>query len=120
MVKISTRKGSVSINGNNCIAAGGSLIINGKRIFIDGKEQSFEEQFSEIHITIQGDVEIIDGEFDTLKAGNVGSINTVSGDIKCGDISGSVATMSGDVTCRKIGGHVSTMSGDIRTGGYVE
>lgn len=114
MVKIRTRNGSISINGNNCIAAGGSVIINGRKILVDGKELSLEEQFSEVHISVQGDVEMVDGEFDTLTAKSVGSITTASGDINCGDVSGSVTSMSGDIRCGNVGGSVSTMSGDIR------
>lgn len=46
--------------------------------------------------------------------GNVESIETESGDVRCNAVSGNVNTMSGDVTCDNIKGHCSTMSGDIR------
>lgn len=114
MVKIRTRNGSVKVNGNSNIVVGRSLVVNGKKIIVDGVEQPFDDEFSEINIVIEGDVERVEGDFDTLTANTVGAISTQSGDVHCGDVAGSVSTMSGDVRCGDIGGSVSTMSGDIR------
>lgn len=47
--------------------------------------------------------------------GEAKSIKTQSGDVNiAGDVIGNVKTMSGDVKCENVSGDVSTMSGDIK------
>ena len=47
--------------------------------------------------------------------GDVGNVKTTSGDVEIsGNVTGSIQTMSGDVKCKTVGGSVTTMSGDIK------
>lgn len=90
-------------------------IINGA-IVIDGVAHD-DELPGEIHIQIDGDVERVETGPGSVTAQNVGAIQTLSGDVNCGDVTGSIRTMSGDVVCKKVAGNVNTMSGDIRVQG---
>jgi len=97
----------VSYHGNNV------TIINGK-VLIDGKDQTPNEK--EINITVHANIDTLKVDVcQTVRvAGQVGSVSTVSGDIKiAGDVDGSVSTISGDVECGNVAGSVSTVSGDV-------
>lgn len=110
-------------------------IINGK-VFVDGKECVDTDKISdkEINIVISGDVEgaiSIDSCNSVKVTGNVGQLQTTSGDVQIdGSVTGSVTTtsgdiniggnvhenvrtVSGDVSADTISGNVSTVSGDI-------
>lgn len=112
----------VIINGRSYNIKGSFSIING-RIVIDGKAMSEKEleELSQntkvINISIDGNLEKLDVDCcETIHVnGNVGKIKTTSGDIDIdGDVSGDVQTVSGDIDCGNIGGDASTVSGDIR------
>lgn len=97
-----------SYSGRNITITNGKVVIDGRDATPDGKE---------IKIAVEGGVNILD--VDACKTvyvdGDVGEIQTASGDIKIkGNIEGNVKTMSGDVTCLNIAGGVKTMSGDIK------
>ena len=67
-----------------------------------------------IEIKVEGNVGSINTTSgDVTINGDANSINTASGDVDCHEVKGSVHTMSGDVTCGDIAGSVSTMSGDV-------
>lgn len=87
-------------------------IVNGK-VTVDGVVQD-GSLVGEINVTVEGDVEVLKNASGEVHARNVGSVQTGSGDVTCGDVEGSVSTMSGDVTCGEVGGGVTTMSGDIK------
>lgn len=91
-----------------------SVIINNGKLTIDGKEVDLEKCLS---IKLEGPVREIKADYckDIEVKGNVDSISTMSGDIKCGDVNGSCSTMSGDIRAGSIKGPCSTMSGDIST-----
>ncbi len=110
-MKFTMKMGSCTIDGKTF--SGKTIsIVNGK-VVVDGVEQE-GNLVGDINITVNGDVETLENTSGDVKANNVGSIHTVSGDIECGNVSGSVSTVSGDVECRgKIGGNVNTVSGDI-------
>ncbi len=95
-------------NGNN-------VSIKGNKVIIDGKAQD-GELIGDVNIVVHGDVKDLHNTSGTVKANSVGSVDTLSGDVECGDVSGSVKTMSGDVTCGTITGSVKTMSGDVSHG----
>ena len=117
MKRFSINGKSVQISGS-----GNSVVINGNRIIVNGKEISNlnEIKEKEIYIVIEGEVSKL--EVDYCKKvevkGNVGSIQSGSGDIHVEkDVEGNVNTGSGDVECGgSIGGSVNTMSGDIQHG----
>lgn len=103
--------GSININGKDFV--GRNVVINGDKVIIDGVTQD-QAIGHLVNITVHGDVDKIENEYGTVTANNVGTIKTMSGDVKCGDVSGSASTMSGDITCGNIAGSASTMSGNIR------
>jgi hypothetical protein len=99
---------SKSVSGRNIV------VVNG-RVIVDGKDETPESK--EINIVVTGDVEKL--EVDACSKievnGNVHNVKTLSGDVEIsGVVSGNVQTMSGDVKCGDIGGSVSTMSGDVK------
>lgn len=96
-----------SFSGRNIQVSNGEVIIDGIKVM---------DADAEVNIEVHGDVDKISNETGTVKANHAGSINTMSGDVECGDVSGSVGTMSGDVNCGKVNGKVKTMSGDVRHG----
>lgn len=87
-------------------------IINGK-VIVDGVTQD-GELVGEVNITVHGDVTHIDNDCGKVTCNSAVDIQTMAGDVECGDVTGSVSTMSGDVNCQAVGGSVSTMSGNIR------
>ena len=113
-----------STNDNN-IVSGGNININGKSyigrsiriangtIHVDGDSIGINDKV--IKIEVKGNINNIHADSCDLinVAGGCSSISTLSGDVRCGDVSGNVKTMSGDVTCGKVLGSVDTMSGDI-------
>lgn len=106
----------ISINGNTYI--GNSVAISNGKVFIDGKEASCDGKDSkEINITVNGNIDElkVDACNKVLVTGDVFNIHTQSGDVDVsGNVKGGIQTMSGDVDCGDIGGSISTMSGDIK------
>lgn len=102
---------TININGRKF--EGNNITIKNNKVYVDGKDMTPEEK--QISIVVEGDV--LDINADNCEVitihGEVRSIKTMSGDVKCGNVNGSVSTMSGDVTCGNIAGGVKTMSGDI-------
>lgn len=105
------RTSSVTIDGRSF--QGRDVIINGDKVTVDGVEQE-GNLIGDVNIEVHGDVEHLENDCGKVVARNVKRINTMSGDIECGDVEGSVETMSGDIRCGTVGGSVSTMSGDVR------
>tara|TARA_R110001599_G_scaffold173340_1_gene365136 strand:- start:295 stop:642 length:348 start_codon:yes stop_codon:yes gene_type:complete len=108
----SNSNNSISINGNSF--SGRSVSISSGVVTIDGIVQKGDFKDQEINIVINGNVESIDNSSGEVRAKNVGSVCTQSGDVYCSDVGGSVSTMSGSVDCYSVGGSVSTMSGNIK------
>ncbi len=105
---------TVNINGTKITGKGNIVVSNGK-IFVDGKDVTPDAK--EINIAVNGNIETLEVDACSKVAviGNVGSIKTASADVEIrGDVHGGIQTMSGDVDCGNIGGSVSTMSGDIK------
>ena len=102
----------ININGKQY--SGNNLCVSGNRVYVDGKEVEAEDQKT-ITIVVDGNIEQL--SVDSCKSveikGNVHSVKTVSGDVRCGNVCGSVQTVSGDVRCPTIGGNATTVSGDI-------
>lgn len=103
---------SVTINGKTYI--GNNIIVSNGKIMVDGKNVTSDDKV--INITVNGNIDSL--KVDTCNKleiiGNVTNVNTVSGDINInGDVSGSIQTVSGDVKCKNVGGSINTLSGDI-------
>ena len=105
---------TIIINGT-VISGRNISVING-RVCVDGIDITPDHR--EVTITVTGDIESISADScrEIKVTGNVGKVQTVSGDVECGDVSGSVQTVSGDVECKNVGGSVKTVSGDITRG----
>jgi hypothetical protein len=95
-----------SYDGNNISINNGNVVIDGKRIISEDKV---------INIVVNGNIVnfVIDSGNSIEVNGNIESMKTVSGDVRCDSISGNVNTVSGDVVARSIGGSIKTISGDI-------
>lgn len=109
-MNINMKDGHVLIDGREF--RGRNVTIKGNNVFVDGVEQS-GELVGDIHVTVHGDVEHIETQSGTIRANNVGNIQTTSGDIECGDVRGSIQTVSGDIDCKNVSGSIRTVSGDI-------
>lgn len=110
----------IIINGKTHTYKGSLTVINGK-FFVDGKEvtdwSELEKDQQHIDIKIEGDVERIQVDTcDTISiTGNCNRVKTVSGDVEIGgDVDGDVESVSGDINCGNVSGDVKTVSGDIR------
>lgn len=103
---------SITINGNTI--KGNSITINNGRITVDGVEVNTGDQ-KQISIHVEGSIDQISADScqEINVTGSAGSIKTMSGNVKCGDVYANVSTMSGDVKCSAVHGSVSTMSGDV-------
>lgn len=113
---------------------GNNLSISNSKIFIDGKDISKKHDSKNITIEINGDLKSLDVDYcDAITVhGNVHELNSGSGNLNCGNItgdvkvgsgsikvlnggiSGNVKTGSGDIKCGDVGGSIKTGSGDIK------
>lgn len=116
--KITKMTSRVVINGVEIQSARSiSITQNGKRIYVDGQEVSTGDA-KEVKIEVHGNLGSLDADAcETITVtGNVGNVETMSGNVKCGDVTGSVQTMSGSISAGKIAGSPSSMSGGVFTG----
>lgn len=102
----------VTINGKTYI--GNNIIVSNGKIMIDEKNVTSDDKV--INITVNGNIDSL--KVDTCNKleiiGNVTNVNTVSGDVDInGDVNGSIQTVSGDIKCKNVGGSINTLSGDI-------
>lgn len=102
-------------NGDNVVnmQAVGKCIINGKsysgksitmingKVFVDGKGVDVDR----VDISSANNI---------LIKGKVNKVNTTSGSIECGDVTGDVRTVSGSVDCGNVSGDIDTVSGSVR------
>lgn len=102
--------GDISINGKSY--KGNDVSISNGVLTIDGDVQD-ENISHDVDITVIGDIETLDMNSGKVKANSIGQVETMSGNVHCGNISGSVTTMSGDVNSGSVSGNIETMSGDI-------
>lgn len=88
-------------------------IINGK-IIIDSVDVTPDSKV--INIQVEGNVSEIKADAcDIINVtGNVGRVETVSGDVTCGNVETFVQTTSGDVRCGDVNHFVKTVSGDVQ------
>lgn len=108
--------GTITINGktytgNNVIVnngVNGSIILDGNNIVVGDA--------TEINIQVTGNINSLNVTscHTCIVNGSVGTVESTSGDVQVGDVSGNVTTVSGDVHAHRIEGDVSSVSGDIR------
>jgi DUF4097 and DUF4098 domain-containing protein YvlB len=102
----------VNIDGRD-FTGGRNVVIKDNEVWIDGVKQH-GTLTGPVSVTVHGDVLSIDGPATSVEvAGTCGTVKTMSGDVRCGDVTGDVGTMSGDITCGNVRGNVKTISGDI-------
>lgn len=102
----------ISINGVDIVGGRNISIKNGK-VIVDGNDVTPESK--NITIEVTGNVETLDvGSANTIKiSGDCANVESQSGDIICGNVSGDVRSTSGDIDCENVRGDTSTISGDI-------
>jgi len=111
-------------NGNNVSMRNGIVYIDGKladtndekviTITVTGNIQSLEADYCK-SIIVNGDVNKLQTTSGDVECGNVtGNIQSTSGDIECGNIGGDASSTSGDIKCGDVQGSVKTLSGDIK------
>lgn len=110
-MNLNMRNGRIVIDGREF--RGNNVTINNGKVTVDGVVQDGELS-GPITVTVHGDVQYLENHSGNVTAQNVGEINTGSGDVKCGNVSGSIRTGSGDVECGTVGGNIRTGSGDVR------
>jgi hypothetical protein len=101
---------------NSSTYSGRSIVIKNNRVIIDGVDVTSDHKDSkEISITVTGDLGSLDVEYaNSIQInGSVGKLDSGSGDVNCGNVTGGVRTGSGDVECGSIEGDVQTGSGDV-------
>lgn len=107
--------GSVVIGG--VLYTGNKVEIKNHQVIVDGEVINSVEKTPEIHVTVHGDVDIINLGSGVVKARNVDIVNTQSGDVAVGgNVNSLVSTQTGDIICRDITGNINTINGDIYRG----
>ena len=104
---------TVTINGNTY--QGNNIVISNGKVIVNGNDVTPNEK--QIDIVVHGNIEYVtvDACNSLLVNGNSNNISTNSGDVSImGNVQGSIQTMSGDVECSDISGSVSTMTGNIK------
>lgn len=104
----------ININGKSY--KGKSLSVKGSVIIIDGKVVTDGKDLPKISIVINGDIEKLDVDVcDTIKVkGSVYSLNSTNGDVVVnGNVLDRINTINGDVKCGDVGGSISTVNGDV-------
>lgn len=109
-MKMKMHHNKIEVNGVKY--RGYSVSINNGKVVIDGVTQD-QTLIGEVNVTVHGDIAKLENESGNVYANDVGTIQTVSGDVTCGDVDGNVQTMSGDVKCKNVNGDITSMSGDI-------
>lgn len=108
----STLTNRISINGVD-IVGGRNISIKNGRVIVDGNDVTPESK--NITIEVSGNVETLDvGSANTIKiSGDCANVESQSGDIICGNVTGDVRSTSGDIDCENLKGDASTISGNI-------
>jgi hypothetical protein len=110
---------NINMSSNNSVVLiggkkyeGKNIQINGDQVIIDGKTQE-DSLVGNINVVVHGNIESLEHNSGNITAENIETLNTISGDVECGNVSGNIKTVSGDVECGNVSGNVKTVSGDI-------
>lgn len=109
------------VEGQDVVGRAQRVVVKDGHLHVDGKditEQVAADGGSRLRapivIEIHGDIQelTVDHAVTVSVHGNVDTLRTVSGDVKCQNV-GAIATVSGDVECGDVAGNISTVSGDV-------
>lgn len=106
---------SIRCNGGSVVVSNGRVVVNGVEI-----RNLKDVAEKEVHIVVDGDVSSLEVDCcETVEIhGNAGRVDTQSGDVRVsGDVSGNIDTMSGNVECGNVRGGIDTMSGNVKCTG---
>ena len=94
--------------GNNISISNGVVVIDGKRY--DDKDAK------NINISVVGNLESLDVDSCEMImiTGDVGTVETVNGNVKCGNVNGNVKTTNGNIKAGDIHGKATTSNGNIK------
>ncbi len=108
------KQNTVTINGKT-YAGGKSIQVMNNKVIIDGKDVTPDSK--QIKISVEGNIDTLHVDCaDTIEIlGDVNSVKTSSGDIKCETVKRDIQTMSGDVHCTNFNGNFNSMSGSVIT-----
>jgi hypothetical protein len=111
MTTINLNGATIVVNGVKF--SGKNVMIKNGKVTVDGKDATPEQK--DIVICVNGDISnlSVDVCASLHISGDVGNVETISGDVECGNVSGSVSSTSGDIRCKQIHGNARTISGDI-------
>ena len=104
-----------NISVNNITYKGSSISISNNKIVINGIDVTPNSR--EITIQIDGDVETVNIDYVNKISvnGNVGKIKCTNGDVDItGTVKNSVESINGNISCGDVGGNVSTMNGSVK------
>ena len=104
--------GTVFVNGVSY--KGNTVSIKNGVVTIDGVRQDGSLQQGPVNVVVSGDVQSLSAVNNVTINGDCGDVDTISGDIYCGNVDGNVESVSGNVFAQIIHGKVKTISGDIR------
>jgi hypothetical protein len=111
-----TNTSKITVNGVTIEGdfEGKVVSIRNGTLTVDGQSIDLPDQ-KVINVTITGDVNEIDNDTgDVSVTGNVNVVGTKTGDVRVeGSVGGSVETKTGDVRCGAVTGNVRTTTGDI-------
>jgi hypothetical protein len=101
----------IKINGKEY--KGNNVVVQNNRVIIDGEDVTPKEK--EINISVEGNIETlkVDEANQITVNGEVGTLDSINGKVKCGNVKGHVATVNGDVEAGYVEGGVSTVNGDV-------
>jgi hypothetical protein len=106
--------GTVKVNG--VAYSGRNIRIENSTVYVDGKRVDAGDQ-KEVRIHVEGDIDSIQADVceEINIYGKCGPVKTVSGDVKVKEsVIGDIQTVSGDVDCGEVHGRINTVSGDVK------
>lgn len=107
-------KVSISFGGKQIEVYGNNIRIAGGVMYADGQQINVGEIMQPIHVTINGDIGVLETESgDVTINGNAGSISTKNGNVSAQNVTGDITTKNGNVACGPLSGSVDTKSGNI-------
>ena len=111
--RFNKKVGMAQIRINNQNYTGDNIIIDNNKIVIDNVVTQINDKI--INISIVGNVDSLRvASCETLTVnGDIKTLDSTSGNIKCNNITGNVECISGNITTKSIGGNVKTISGNI-------
>ena len=109
--------GSFWANGKEYRNIKGTIEINDRGVFVNGKPIEEYKEPPVFKIVIEGNVESIETEnADVEVKGSVTNVTSKNGNVTCGSVMGNVESKNGNVCCGSVAGDVTTKNGNILRG----